>query len=156
VEFSISVPLDADGFLRRECPTCHREFKWFNGRTDDTPPDWEDPETYFCPYCGAGADANAWHTQTQAAYVQQILTSHAIGAVADELEGMARTINRHGGLIKMSVSGDNDVPAPSPLSEPNDMVAVASPCHPFEPSKVLEGWTEPLHCLVCGSAFIVD
>ena len=24
----MSMPLDSDGFLRRECPTCEREFKW--------------------------------------------------------------------------------------------------------------------------------
>lgn len=24
----MSDPLDSDGFLRRECPTCEREFKW--------------------------------------------------------------------------------------------------------------------------------
>ena len=24
----MEIPLDSDGFLRRECPTCEREFKW--------------------------------------------------------------------------------------------------------------------------------
>lgn len=28
VQLSMSLPLDGDGFLRRECPTCEREFKW--------------------------------------------------------------------------------------------------------------------------------
>jgi hypothetical protein len=27
-DFSISVPLDTQGYLRRACPTCQRELKW--------------------------------------------------------------------------------------------------------------------------------
>ncbi len=27
VSFGMTIPLDSDGFLRRECPTCEREFK---------------------------------------------------------------------------------------------------------------------------------
>lgn len=30
IKISVSIPLDDDGFLRRECPTCEQEFKWFN------------------------------------------------------------------------------------------------------------------------------
>ena len=28
VTLGMTIPLDSDGFLRRECPTCEREFKW--------------------------------------------------------------------------------------------------------------------------------
>jgi hypothetical protein len=28
VQIPMSVPLDSDGFIRRECPTCERELKW--------------------------------------------------------------------------------------------------------------------------------
>jgi hypothetical protein len=27
-QLSMSFPLDSDGFLRRVCPSCEREFKW--------------------------------------------------------------------------------------------------------------------------------
>jgi hypothetical protein len=27
---SMSLPLDEDGFLRRECPTCERQFRWWH------------------------------------------------------------------------------------------------------------------------------
>ena len=49
----MSVPLDSDGFLRRECPTCEREFKWFNseeGRGEPVP-----EGGYVCPYCAIQA-----------------------------------------------------------------------------------------------------
>jgi hypothetical protein len=156
MEFSVSIPLDADGYLRRECPTCNRQFKWFNGRTEDTPADWVDPDEFFCPYCAAPAATSAWFTEEQASYVGQVMAGHAGDYLRGELEDLARGINRQGGLIKMTVSEDGDSTLPPPLSEPNDMIAVAPPCHPFEPLKVLEGWSDPLHCLVCGAAFMVD
>ena len=29
IEIPVTMPLDGDGFLRRECPTCEEEFKWY-------------------------------------------------------------------------------------------------------------------------------
>ncbi len=157
MEFSVSIPLDSDGFLRRRCPTCGREFKWFHGRAEDAPPDWEDPDSYFCPYCGVSAGGDSWFTEAQAAYSQQALLGHATDLIQDELDDVARAINRQGGLIRMSVPrGGRPAVRPPSLSEPNDMVAVVSPCHPFEPIKVIEGWHEALHCLVCGVQFALD
>ena len=156
MEIRMEIPLDGDGYLRRGCPTCNREFKWFNGRTDETPADWQDPESYFCPYCGVGAPSDQWFTDAQRSYALQVVGIHAGELIHDELEGLARGINRQGGMIRMSVSGGDDTPLPPPLSEPNDMVAVASPCHGFEPMKVAEGWDGPLHCLICGTPFVVD
>lgn len=60
VQLSMSLPLDGDGFLRRECPTCEREFKWLpspdqleegNGESRAAATDAEPPEAYYCPYC---------------------------------------------------------------------------------------------------------
>lgn len=31
----VSVPLDSDGFLRRECPHCRQQFKWHNGPANE-------------------------------------------------------------------------------------------------------------------------
>ena len=34
IRLSVPFPLDSEGFLRRECPSCRREFKWLHqGRT---------------------------------------------------------------------------------------------------------------------------
>ena len=30
---SVAIPVDAEGFIRREYPTRSREFKWFHGRS---------------------------------------------------------------------------------------------------------------------------
>jgi hypothetical protein len=155
VEFSVSIPLDVDGFVRRQCPTCDREFKWFHGRIDSTPDDWQDPDSYFCPYCAVEAAGDRWFTDAQAHYVQQSLSGRVGDLIADELDDVARSINRQGGLIRLSVSnqGVGTNPPPPPLSEPNDMAAVEPPCHPFEPIKIRDDWADVVHCLVCGAPF---
>ena len=64
VELAMSIPRDSDGFIRRECPTCERQFKWLptpDGETGTPMPFGG----YFCPYCGVQASANAWLTKAQ-------------------------------------------------------------------------------------------
>lgn len=61
IRVPVSLPLDSDGFLRRECPTCEEEFnptceeefKWFSHAEGDH--DAEQASQYFCPICGAAA-----------------------------------------------------------------------------------------------------
>jgi hypothetical protein len=69
VQLSISLPLDSDDFLRRECPTCEREFKWLPQQEDAgdgedasaaTARDAEAPQHYYCPYCAVTAPSDAW------------------------------------------------------------------------------------------------
>jgi len=43
-ELSMSIPLDEDGFLRRECPTCEREFKLFVPDEDELKEEEEEEE----------------------------------------------------------------------------------------------------------------
>ncbi len=66
VTLEMSMPLDSDGFLRRECPTCEREFKWYytSEEQGDAAPIADGG--YFCPYCGVQAESNTWLTQAQA------------------------------------------------------------------------------------------
>lgn len=142
MEIPISLPLDSDSFLRRECPQCEQEFKWHHGRTEETPEDFVDPPLYFCPRCGENADPNDFLTQAQVAYVEQV-------AAGPLLEDLARTFE--GGPLDFKVTGESGVP--DPLVEPDDMTAIQSPCHPWEPIKVPDD-ANPLHyCLVCGAAF---
>jgi hypothetical protein len=147
MEISVSLPLDPSGFLRRECPSCAREFKWFYGDTDNAPEDFLDPENYFCPYCGVTANSDDWWTSAQQEYVEKAATGPASRYLMDELE---RTLGRY---FKVTGSSDSHHEPPDPLVEPDDMVMVEPPCHPFKPLKIADDWSEPLHCLVCGSPF---
>jgi hypothetical protein len=152
VTIGMSIPLDSDGFLRRECPTCEREFKWFPNPNEEDADDAEPiPDGgYYCPYCGVQAPADAWLTQAQLSLAQNMIETQIMGPT---LKGFARDIRelgrRSGGLVSASIKY-NQPEELDPLTEADDMQRVDFPCHPSEPVKVLDDWTKPVRCLICG------
>jgi hypothetical protein len=150
---SIALPLD-DGFLRRECPNCERQFKWHHGPTAGRPADAVDPAVYFCPYCGETAGPDAWWTTDQLEYAQHFALQEGLG----EIESSFRDLERQtrGGLVNFKFDGIDLGETPLPLHEPADMMTIEPPCHPWEPFKIDESWTETLHCLLCGAAFAIN
>lgn len=147
----IELPLDSDGFLRRECPSCEGQFKW---RSDDAETGDSTPvEQYFCPLCGVAAGLDQWWTPEQLDYAEASAASSPevdnliqdlIGDSFKGMKGITFKPNRDFHL-------DND--APVPLAEPDDMEIAEPPCHPEEPVKVPEGATGRIHCLICGAPF---
>ncbi len=133
VSFGMTVPLDSDGFLRRECPTCERELKWRPSDADgDQDVESADDVGYFCPYCGVQAPVDAWLTQAQAALAQNIVAREFIGPMVSKL-------------------GTYDEPDElDPLTEVDDMTLIVFPCHPSGPLKILDDWHKAVRCLICG------
>lgn len=150
MDIPIEFPLDTDGFLRRECPSCGREFKWHHGPTESRPADAVDPPRYSCPLCGKQANHDQWFTQDQVRYQQETVEYYAHDAINDELKRAFRGSKN----IKYT-PGKNTAPAPTPLHEPNDMLILESPCHSWEPVKVPQERADsgPVFCLVCGETF---
>lgn len=150
-EYSIpvSIPLDTDGYLRRECPNCERQFKWF--ADDDDNLDAEVADQFFCPLCGLAAGPDEWWTPEQIEYAQ--------GAAAPELDRMVQDSLEEAfkGVKGISFEADRNftlgIPTPDALADDDDMIAVEPPCHPNEPIKVPEDAVSRLHCLICGAAF---
>jgi hypothetical protein len=109
-----------------------------------------EPPVYHCPYCGASAPVDHWWTQDQIDYAREL----AAGSIThDIVDGLKKSMSRsRKSFLNFSVEYD-DSGMSHALHEPNDMVAVASPCHAWEPIKVDEEWEQGFHCLVCGSRF---
>lgn len=150
----ISVPLNLDsGFIRRQCPSCDRQFKWHYGPTDERPADAVDPALYHCPYCGMRAAPDEWWTRDQASYIGEAAISPAIGAIQDELGEVFRGFKSKN--VKVSFKAEPEPLPPSPPPEPADMQEIQPPCHPWEPIKILDDWHEALHCIVCGDLYSV-
>lgn len=150
IELSVSFPLDSQGFLRRACPACGREFKWLSVEGDAAPPA---SEQYFCPYCGASAVPNDWFTLEQRAYIDTAVFDEVLGPTLKELAESVRQLNRtSGGLIEVtaSVEPPERRQAP-PVYEPDDMRQVTFACHPKIPIKVDAAWRRPVRCLICGT-----
>lgn len=169
---SVSFPLDDEGFLRRECPLCCREFKMkptpdemrtiversAHALLSDTPDTQEQtdehdvPPERWCPYCGQRAAYDAWWTDEQLAYLKVVA-----GNIA------ARLINEH--LIqplKRSFGGSSREPIsiefkgreieetePWMSPEPNDLERFALPCCDRE-LKIDTEWHQRVLCFFCG------
>lgn len=152
MDIPISLPLDHDGFLRRECPHCLQEFKWHHGPANEEAELAENPETYHCPLCGEPAGSDSWWTQNQIEHIQQASLPAALQTIEDELGGLFRGVSNKHFSVKQTKSFSAPE-APMPLVEKDDMTIITSPCHAYEPVKVPETATSPFHCLVCGSRF---
>lgn len=88
INIQVNFPIDDQGFFRRECPYCNREFKIHaeqndlqdvqskliesylvdNSNNERENSSDEDIEQLYCPYCGQSAIPQAWWTQDQLKY----------------------------------------------------------------------------------------
>lgn len=157
ISISMSFPLDEDGFLRRECPSCERQFKWWHTPDDenDAAEVGEEVEAYFCPYCYEPAPPGSWWTKEQVEYMQHLAAAEALEPQLRSMKNNLERGNRRSKWINIEMSVP-DLSRPEPLVEPDDMVRIDLPCHPEEPLKVDETWEQEVACLVCGIQYPVD
>ncbi|MGI9084877.1 MAG: hypothetical protein ACR2FE_06245 [Aeromicrobium sp.] len=150
----ISLPLDSDGFLRRECPHCEQEFKWHDGPANDQAEQQPHSDTFYCPICGEPAGPDSWWTQTQLDLIDNATERHVGQELGDMFKGLERS-TRSNKFVKFKADRVNMPDPADPLVEPDDMTIVTSPCHAWEPVKISEGHVNAVHCIVCGVAFAV-
>lgn len=156
IEIPVSLPLDSDGFLRRECPHCVREFKWHNGPANAQAEQHPPPPSYHCPLCGQPAGMESWYTQVQVAYIDQTAAPLIDDVVDSAMDDLFKGLKGAKGItVKRSRASSARSPNPDPITEPDDMAIVVSPCHGYEPIKVPDSHVGPLYCLVCGAAFAI-
>jgi predicted RNA-binding Zn-ribbon protein involved in translation (DUF1610 family) len=154
MDLPVELPLDREGYLRRQCPSCERVLKWRPADDQQPTNQTENLVEHHCPYCGEVSPGDQWWTDKQVEYLQAIASIEALRIVEQEFRPTIEGINRGSGLLSMEM----EVPVlspPAPLFEPDDMIAVEPPCHPGEPFKISEEWNEELHCRVCGMVFVL-
>jgi hypothetical protein len=155
-EIPMDLPLDKDGFLRRECPTCERQFKWWPTSSEEASEVIQEaPEAYFCPYCHEPASPDAWWTKEQLEYAQELAAAEVLGPQLRRFKSDMERMNRRSKGIRFETSL-LQFSRPEPLAEPDDMVRVDVPCHPEEPTKVGAEWDGEVACLVCGIRYPVE
>ena len=158
ISVPIELPLDDEGFIRRECPHCELQFKWFHRQTpgdasrDDEP---QEPVEYHCPYCAQSAQADAWWTREQIQHAQETAAAHVLNPLLGQLKSDLERANDPGGMLHVEVHTDR-VPEPEPITESDDVLRVDFPCHPDEPLKLDPLWTQDVACLICGKRYPLD
>lgn len=149
IRMPMEVPLDSDGYLRRQCPTCDKQFKWYVHDTGE--PEAISTDQYFCPLCGQASSADTWITSEQLEHGRRLLAPQMEQHVQDSIRDMVRGSKFF--EFKPNPDFSLGMPSPEPLVEPDDMVIVEPPCHPAGTLKVPEDATSRVHCLVCGEPF---
>lgn len=102
-EIPISLPLDEDGLIGRECPQpdCEGYFKIKFG-TGIKEPGYE---TCFCPYCGNVGKQGEFFTKEQVNYIEGIASRHIQGIIEKEVRKWDRQLrsSTRGSFIKLSM-----------------------------------------------------
>lgn len=167
----LSFPLD-DGFLRRECPYCYKEFKvllepdelarleeqgiasfLLTREKQAVEPDEQDPDEVLCtcPYCGQQAPQKSWWTQEQCAYIKVVVRNMLAKTVNEQfIRPMKQRYSGSGsGMISLRFEGKEmkcDEPWMSP--EIDDMRSFDLPCC-GRMIKVQDEWHDTIHCFFC-------
>lgn len=143
MEIQASLPVDGDGFISRECPTCLGRFK--------APISEGNIVGRFCPYCGHEGEG-CWWTPEQLEYMRAL----AINAIQPELDSAFGGLEQSNGLISITV--DRSPPPAAVAPAEHDGGETRNRCSEcgtevkLELSRLLtaEGASAPFTCLECG------
>lgn len=175
ISFSISLPLDCDQFLRRECPLCLRQFKveteeadrqsliereleayllqeGLEIRAESADVTEADEDELWCPYCGQTASREQWWTQEQIAYIH-VFGYNIMAQIINEqfIRPMKRKFSGHrSGFISIKFEGkEMEYQEPWISPEADDMTIHELPCCDLR-VKLDDDWSRPVHCCRCG------
>jgi hypothetical protein len=158
----IGLPLDALGFVRRECPHCHRQFKTRGGPNDGATVQRQlsrflalvnreelahEGEVLFCVYCGRSADGDEWCTPQQRAWIEKLAGVLTREIRFEQLAFPARTLKDNPRPTFLPLPPSERIP--EMRSEPDDMSRASFICC-VEDVKVEAHWTQPIYCPRCG------
>jgi hypothetical protein len=111
--FKVTIPLDEEGYLGRECPKCIQTFRVHNEEYDNLPDDL----VLTCPYCGHRDDRSEFMTTQQVARLTQVARDYALQMISDTLDTsfkrMARSTSRNR-FVKITYRSTPFYPEPLP------------------------------------------
>jgi hypothetical protein len=179
VSFSVSISTDREGFLRRECVACGREFKtevdsseltWalaaeceraglqvgMTASNDDT------PSVLRCPFCGHEAPGTDMHTHETVNYMKRLVYREYVVPMLNrfsaDLEQSFGRRGRSGGpfSISMEFKASREISPVRPIHGPEspDMKIIQFLCC-GKRIKVPEAWWDIEACSYCGNKVVV-
>jgi|SRR5581483_11375878 len=180
--YSLEVSVDRDGFFRRTCPSCGRDFKTLASDADFTSilnPQIERlgsqfglplsieganiEKTYLrCPYCGDTAESGKTLTEEMITYAKRFVMREfvwpMINQMFGDLEDSFRGNRSSGGFLSISVEFQHSrgVLAIRPMNgpEPADMKIITLLCCDKK-IKISEQWTGFEACPYCESDIVI-
>jgi len=178
--FNVTVSTDRDGFLRRTCPSCGRDFKTENHQVDlasaltpqihrigrelgvlSANTESEEPEDMLCcPYCSHRTEASAMLPEDLFYYFKRLLMRELVIPMLNrtfgELEETFGRSSRSGSLISIHMEYSRGVLPPRPIHgpEPPDMKIVEFLCC-GKRIKVAEQWDGIRACTYCATPILL-
>ena len=159
----LELPRDADGFVRRECPQCQRDFKTRPSRQDagilqrrlvslfpfeNAHESFDEVADGWCLYCGHRAAADEWLTPAQQAHVESLARAWANHVRYEQMAHVSRTLGVNPRPTFISTAPEA-LPGPMP-QDADDQRLIPLLCCSDE-VKALWDWEGPLHCPRCGT-----
>lgn len=161
----VRLPEDALGFIRRECSSCHRQFKtkaWasdsasLHRRIAQQLPH-ENPDELFtttlreptraCPYCGSKAAPDAFLTVEQRGYLEHLSRAYANLIRHELLMQVQRTLSLNPYPTFVPVKPEAP---PPPLRDDADTFRLTHFICCNEEARVERFWKKDLYCSRCG------
>ncbi|MBE8476132.1 hypothetical protein [Streptomyces justiciae] len=144
-KMQISIPLDDNGFLGRQCPECALIFRMDAQQYKALPEDL----TLWCVYCGHHAEHSEFITEQQRERVMQAAGDYAMQRVSHELDKMFSDVARRsrGGSISFSYKSRPFSPRPLPGIDEEQLIRVRT-CAGCHIQYAVFG--EHRYCPVCG------
>ena len=113
VNFTVSMPVDDEGYFGRECPACEQTFRIHSDDYDAL----ADDVVLTCPYCGHQAKNDQFFTQQQLDRLGRVALDYGTQLVSDMLDksfgAMARS-TRNNKFVKVSYRSTPFFPEPLP------------------------------------------
>ena len=159
----IGFPADGQGFVRRECPRCQRQFKTPGGPADGAIVQrylakhlqlenchevTADDVLFHCVYCGCGARADEWCTPQQRAWMERVANALRAQMRFEQLTFAYRTLRDNPGPTFLAVAPPCDLPQLE--YEPDDMRRASFFCC-VEDVKLDARWRRCVCCPRCGA-----
>lgn len=170
-EIKVAFPRDEEGYFRRECPYCIKQFKvlvdeheiqeieqmglssfLLNKQEAEKEDDESTVPEYHCPYCGQVAPEGSWWTQEQLAYLR-IFAENMVARIMNEslVRPLQRSSSKSGcASVEIKVHQlEETEPWISP--EDNDMDGFDLPCC-GKKVKIDSAEITKVTCVYCGFA----
>lgn len=160
----LRLPADRMGFVRRECPACHRQFKvrqtsldgeeifnrlhgQVNHCNEHEGLGCAEAAVRCCPYCGSRAADGGWFTAEQRAWLDKRAQSFGEELRYEQLAHVERTLSVNPYPTFLALRPKK--PTVTLRPEPDDMRLVPLLCC-GESLKVTDTWVGTLTCFYCG------
>lgn len=179
IHFNLTFSLDRDGFMRRTCPSCGRDFKTDASASDFT----TELQPYFreagldigdqeedgnkdvkaflrCPYCAQRYEASEMLTEELVSYVKRlILREHILPMMNKSFAQIADSFGRRSrnSFVSVTFEHNRSVLPVRPISGPDlpDMTIIDMRCC-GKRIKVSDGWYYLNQCPYCETHVLVQ